>query len=155
MTLFVAGRLEEDNVLLALLGWLKAALAEREQPLQLLTLEFCAISPKLEHKPTALLYSAQGFRELGETRFLFQCGFAGGASEDAMAALMQHPNVKMPSAVEQMTKEQAFNRYLEAWTISRPAGSVKPEETSDRWLTAARNSWRAFSNRWFKTTLEL
>lgn len=123
LTLFVTGELAKDNVLVALMGWLKAILAERTMPLKLLTLEFCAVHPTLRCQPTALLYAAQGFRSLGPTMFVFQCGFSGVGSERAMEALMQHANEKIraPSG-KPISAEEAYKRYSVAWNKSQPAG---------------------------------
>ncbi|KAF2173098.1 hypothetical protein M409DRAFT_17046 [Zasmidium cellare ATCC 36951] len=142
LTLFVTGELAQDNVLIALMGWLKAVLTERERPMKLLTLEFCAIRPTLDCRPTALLYAAQGFRSLGPTKFVFQCGFRGVGSESAMEALMQHANEKMRVPVRTpVSAEEALERFLVVWRRSQPAGYVTFS--------------KSLSNRWLKTTFEV
>lgn len=155
LTLFVSGGLEQDNVLVALLSWLKAVLAEREKPLKLLTLEFCAIGWKLECQPTAVLYSAQGFRSLGPTKFRFQCGFSGVGSESAMEALMQHANDKIRTPSKPVSKEEAFEKYLNAWKKSRPQGLANQEPTPKPRLTACRYMSKVLGNRRFKTRFEI
>lgn len=159
LTLFVTGELAKDNVLVALMGWLKAVLAERTRPLKMLTLEFCAVYPTLTCQPTALLYAAQGFRSLGPTKFMFQCGFSGVGSERAMEALMQHANEKIREPLgKSMSAEEAYEWYWVAWKKSQPTGLVyhlahlgNSMLTSRRYLTMS----KAMSNRWLKTTFEV
>ncbi|KAK4507098.1 hypothetical protein PRZ48_000832 [Zasmidium cellare] len=159
LTLFVTGDLAQDNVLIALMGWLKAVLAERERPLKSLTLEFCAISPTLDCKPTSLLYAAQAFRDVGPTKFVFQCGFSGVGSESAMEALMQHANEKIrKSSRPPVSSEEAFAKYLVAWKRIQPAGLAgQVDEVKRKWLMDGRyvTLSKSLSNRWFDTTFEL
>ena len=137
LTLFLSSNPHEADALLALMGYLKTILAERESPLQVLNIEMCAMDSK-HCKSTAVLYAAQGFRSFGKTSFHFQCGFSGVGSESAMQALMQHANEKEKGS-EDLSKEEALEKLDKAWKRTLPS----------RWNP------KVLSNSWLQTTFEV
>lgn len=138
LTVFVTGEWERDHVIVALMGWLKAVLAQRREALKSLTLEFWALGSRLQWKPTAVVYVAQRFQRLGPTKFEFQGVFSGMVNEDAMEALMVHGNEKMRVPGRMVGEEEAWERYLRAWGKSGPGGSVDLESLRTYELTACR-----------------
>ncbi|KAM3415810.1 hypothetical protein BST61_g9319 [Cercospora zeina] len=131
IVLFVPREPCEERALLALMAYLKAVLAERQEPLEKFTLEMCAIDAK-SCKPTAVLYAAQGFGSIANTRFEFQSGFSGVGSENAKEVLVQYAE-KDTSKGLKTPKEKALSELERAWSETQP-GWYNPKLISNRWL---------------------
>lgn len=124
LKLFLTGELCQANVIVALLSWIKAVFAERHTPLERMTVEFCATCWKLECRPTAVIYTAQGLRDLAPARFEFQCGFSGMETEDAVIALAEHANKKRRIPIQPLSSEEALERLLQAWSKTVRTGML-------------------------------
>ncbi|CAK1354127.1 unnamed protein product [Cercospora beticola] len=133
IVLFVPQEARDERILLALMAYVKAVLAEREVPLESFTLEMCAFGGR-SCKPSAVLYAAQGFRSIKNVKFEFQSGFSGVGSESAKEVLVQDTKEKEEKSMgTDMSKEKALNELERAWSKTQP-GWYNPRLISNRWL---------------------
>ncbi|PPJ54236.1 hypothetical protein CBER1_05131 [Cercospora berteroae] len=134
IVLFVPQEPRDERILLALMAYVKAVLAEREVPLERFTLEMCAFGGS-SCKPSAVLYAAQGFRTIENVKFEFQSGFSGAGSESAKELLVQQTAQKTEekSTDVDMSKEKALYGLEQAWSKAQPAW-YNPRLISNCWL---------------------
>ncbi|SMQ45595.1 unnamed protein product [Zymoseptoria tritici ST99CH_3D1] len=115
----------KDTVVVAWLMWLKTVLEGTSGPLEKLTLWLCAAQWKLEHKPMAILYAAQGFARIAPTTFHLHCGFSDSMCEDIVSHEAVAEMKKTPGPPLLTQKEEAFENFTLGWNRSLPSRTVR------------------------------
>lgn len=119
----------KDTVVVAWLMWLKTVLEGTSGPLEKLTLWLCAAQWKLEHKPMAILYAAQGFARIAPTTFHLHCGFSDSMCEDIVSHEAVAEMKKTPGPPLLTQKEEAFENFTLGWNRSLPSRTVRSPST--------------------------